>query len=231
VKETDAPLPDPEAHRCCIVCGSLSAGFFAGLEGRRYSRCAACQATFLHPADRLSPGEERARYLLHRNDPGDEGYRRFLSRLAGPLLGRLAPRSRGLDYGCGPGPVLAGILREAGHRMNIYDPFFAPDPEPLGDTYDFVTCTEAAEHFHRPEEEFARLDSLLKPGGWLAVMTRFLEDGVCFASWSYRRDPTHVVFYRRETMRHIAVRYGWTCDFPAGDVALMQKPPDTSPTS
>ena len=61
----------------------------------------------------------------------DAGYRRFLSKLADPLMARLAPGARGLDYGCGPGPALAAMLREAGHEVALYDPFFAPDPAPL----------------------------------------------------------------------------------------------------
>ena len=93
-----------------------------------------------------------------------------------------------------------------------------------GATYDFVTCTEVAEHFHRPADEFDRLERLLRPGGWLAVMTSFQTDDARFAGWHYRRDPTHVVFYRAETFRTIAARHGWDCEIPAKDVALMRKP-------
>ena len=37
---------------------------------------------------------------------------------------------------------------------------------------------------------------LVRPGGWLAVMTCFQTDDARFAGWHYRKDPTHVVFYR-----------------------------------
>ncbi len=208
----------------CIVCGAFAANHFACLGGRSYRRCDTCQATFLDPAQRVTPEEEYARYCQHRNQPGDEKYRRFLSKLADPLLKRLAPRANGLDYGCGPGPALAGMLREAGHRMNLFDPYFHPDPKPLDDPYDFITCTETIEHFHLPAGEFSRFDRMLRPGGWLAVMTCFLTDDVRFASWHYRRDPTHVVFYREATLAHIARGFGWTCEIPVRDVALMQKP-------
>jgi cyclopropane fatty-acyl-phospholipid synthase-like methyltransferase len=66
-------------------------------------------------------------------------------------------------------------------------------------TYDFITCTEVVEHFHHPALEFRRLDALLKPGGWLAIQTTFQTDDARFARWNYRRDPTHVVFYRPYT--------------------------------
>ncbi|ENO83916.1 class I SAM-dependent methyltransferase [Thauera linaloolentis] len=194
------------------------------VEGRDYLRCVVCEATFLLPAQRPAAGAERAEYELHRNHPADPGYRRFLGRLAAPLLARLAPVSTGLDYGCGPGPALAPMLRAAGHAVALYDPFFMPDAAALARTYDFVTCTEVAEHFHDPAREFARLDGLLRPGGWLAVMTCFQTDDARFARWHYRRDPTHVVFYREATFRHLAGHFGWRCEVPCKDVALLNKP-------
>ncbi len=208
----------------CIVCDKPSTKFFATVDGNCYRRCTRCRAIFLLPEQRLPINEEHVRYWLHQNDPTDRAYRRFLSKLADPLLERLAPRAKGLDYGCGPGPALAAMLQEAGHRVILFDPLFFPDPEPLKEVYDFITCTETIEHFHRPSEEFARLDRMLKPGGWLALMTCFQTDDGAFASWHYRRDPTHVVFYRAGTLRRIARRFRWSCEFPVKDVALMRKP-------
>lgn len=194
------------------------------MDGRDYWCCGGCEARFLDPRQHPLAREEHAHYLLHENDVHDPGYRCFLSRLARPLLGRLAPESSGLDYGCGPGPALAEMLREAGHSVALYDPFFRPDPGPLARQYDFVTCTEVAEHFHRPSNEFVRLCSLVRPGGWLGVMTCFQTEDAAFARWHYRRDPTHVVFYREATMRRIAALHGWRCEVPVKDVALMRKP-------
>jgi 2-polyprenyl-3-methyl-5-hydroxy-6-metoxy-1,4-benzoquinol methylase len=168
--------------------------------------------------------EERAQYGHHENDTADPRYRRFLSRLAEPLMGKLSPGFEGLDYGCGPGPALAAMLGEAGHRMEVYDPFFAPHTSPLERTYDFITCTEVAEHFHNPAVEFDRLDALLRPGGWLGIMTCFQTDDRLFADWHYRKDPTHVVFYREATFHVISGQRGWACESPAKDVVLMQKP-------
>lgn len=45
-----------------------------------------------------------------------------------------------------------------------------------------------------------------------------------FADWHYRRDPTHVVFYREVTLRDIARRLGWACEIPREDVAILRKP-------
>lgn len=207
----------------CPVCRSPATRPFLTIQGRDYWACATCEARFLEPRQRPTRAEECRQYRLHENDPQDLRYRRFLARLADPLLARLAPRASGLDYGCGPGPALAEMLREAGHRVALYDPIFYPDPAPLQRRFDFVTCTEAIEHFHSPADEIERFDRLIKPGGWLALMTCFQTDDARFADWHYRRDPTHVVFYRAATIRHIAASRGWTCDIPVKDVALLQK--------
>jgi hypothetical protein len=51
--------------------------------------------------------------------------------------------------------------------MRNFDPFFAPDRASLRRTYDVIACSETAEHFDCPGDEFQRLDRLLRPG-WLA---------------------------------------------------------------
>jgi SAM-dependent methyltransferase len=192
-------------------------------QGRAYLRCETCLATFLDPAHFLSAEAEHAHYLTHENDENDPRYRSFLSRLAGPLLERLAPGSMGLDYGCGPGPALAAMLREAGHEVAVYDPYFAPDTASLAGTYNFITCTETAEHFHRPGKEFAQLASMLGSGGILAVMTMFQTDDARFDAWHYRLDPTHVVFYRPESFAVLADMLGLECEVVARDVVFLTR--------
>jgi len=208
----------------CPVCLAGDCRPFLAVDGRIYHRCTACEATVLEPAQRPDRASEHAHYLNHENDPADPRYRRFLARLADPLLARLTPDSAILDYGSGPGPALAAMLTEAGHRVACYDPFFAADPSPLAATYDAVTCTEVAEHWHQPAAELDRLGGLLRPGGWLALMTCFQTEDARFAQWHYRRDPTHVVFYKEATLRHLAAARGWTFAVPVKDVALMRKP-------
>jgi SAM-dependent methyltransferase len=212
----------------CPLCRGGDVAAFVEADQKQYFRCSTCQLTFVAPVARLSPEAEYTHYLSHENNIDDPGYRRFLSRLADPLLKRLPGQSSGLEYGCGPGPALADILRRAGHEVALFDPFFEADNDVLAATYDFVTCTETAEHFHDPAREFELFDRLLRPGGWLGIMTCFQTDDDKFAAWHYRKDPTHVVFYKRATLEVIANRFGWNFDSPAKDIALMRKPVETA---
>jgi 2-polyprenyl-3-methyl-5-hydroxy-6-metoxy-1,4-benzoquinol methylase len=143
----------------CPLCGGDDVAHFA-LE---YYRCARCELTFLDPALRPDAASERARYDEHRNDPNDAGYRAFLQQLAAPLAQRVTPGARGLDYGCGPGPALSVMLEELGYDVALYDPFYADNAAVLLDSYDFITCTEVAEHFFNPAAEFRRLAGMLNP--------------------------------------------------------------------
>lgn len=220
------PRPPKDHRRCetsCRLCRDGHARPFARVSGWAYWRCRQCAATLLDASQLPDLQTERREYLLHENDPDSPGYRGFLNRLAAPLLERLGDSREGLDYGCGPQPALGRMLRKAGHEVRLYDPLFRPDASALERTYDFITCAEVAEHFHHPRRELARLDALLRPGGWLGIMTCFQTDDDRFADWHYRRDTTHVTFYRRETFYHLAAQFHWQCEIPVKDVVLMQK--------
>jgi hypothetical protein len=165
--------------------------------------------------------EEVMRYLSHRNERDDPQYQAFLARLAGPLGEQLDAGMQGIDYGCGPTPVLGAMLTEAGFPTVSYDPLFHPDASVLGRRYDFVSCCEVVEHAHEPRALFERLAQLVRPGGTIGVMTRFHGTEAPFARWWYRRDPTHVCFYDARTMMWIGDEFGWTVRLPAPHVALF----------
>ena len=101
--------------------------------------------------------------------------------------------------------------------------FFIPMKGVLSEQYDFITCTETAEHFYDPFKEFNTLNDLLKPGGWLGVMTSFLTSDEMFENWYYRRDPTHVTFYCEKTFQVIASQRNWKCEIKSKDIVLLQK--------
>ncbi len=216
-------LPDHVSGWPCPLCGTAAAptievGVF------RYARCRECALISLDPEQLPRPLEEVVRYAHHRNSAEDGGYRTFLRRLADPVRARLNAGASGLDFGCGPSPVLADMLTEAGHPTAAYDPVFEPQANLLLRRYDFIVCSEVVEHFHRPAEAFAQLGGLLIDGGLLGIMTRLHREDIDFATWWYRRDPTHVCFYSEVTMRWIAARHGWGIELPDDDVVLFSMP-------
>ena len=207
----------------CPVCLNQRTRHFLTVDHQVYWRCRQCQATFLDPEQRPDADTEKAEYDRHENHPDDPSYRRFLATLATPLLERLAPGSKGLDFGCGPGPALAAMLEESGHRVSVYDPYYFPDQDALERQYDFVTATEVVEHLHDPAGTLELIDRLVRPGGWIGIMTRFQTDDARFANWHYRRDPTHVVFYRIATFRWLGESLGWNMDIIPPGIVLARK--------
>lgn len=190
-----------------------------------YARCSVCDLVFILPHYRLALEEEYANYLQHENDPQDERYRAFLRRLTDAITPYLPLGAKGLDYGAGPGPTISILLGEQGYDVRNYDPFFQPDEDALRDRYDFIVCSETAEHFYSPAREFARLDEMLKPGGLLGIMTGILYETIDFAKWRYAREEAHVSFYSEKTLDWIAGRFGWRVSAPRENVALFFKPP------
>ena len=93
----------------CLVCDAPSINLFLNVDDKIYWKCDHCLVVFLDPKFRLSLSEEKNRYQQHNNDIHDKDYRLFLSKLFNPLKLKLQPESKGLDFGCGPGPALSLI--------------------------------------------------------------------------------------------------------------------------
>lgn len=213
----------------CPLCGGARLRLFARDSRRSYWRCRTCTLVSVPPEERLDPVGERREYDRHENDPDDPGYRRFLDRLFEPLTARCPAGSRGLDFGCGPGPALAAMGRERGYDMAVYDPLYADDAEALTGTYDFITATEVVEHLHDPGRTLACLLDRLRPGGWLGLQTQLVIDARRFAAWRYKDDPTHVAFFSRPTLAWFARRHGLAWEAVARDAFLFRRPMDAPP--
>jgi 2-polyprenyl-3-methyl-5-hydroxy-6-metoxy-1,4-benzoquinol methylase len=207
----------------CPLCAASDTADYYRDRVRAYRQCRLCLLIFVPRDYHLSAGAEKAEYDKHRNSITDPGYRRFLQRLAQPLSERLPPACTGLDFGCGPGPALADILRGAGFTIECYDPYYYPDRRPLQQRYDFITATEVIEHLAHPREELPRLWQLLRPGGILGLMTKLVIDRSRFSRWHYIRDPTHIAFYSRYTMVYIATMLEADIEFIDNDVMLLCK--------
>lgn len=214
----------------CPLCANGAPEPFHRDRRRDYCRCPQCDLVFVPPEFHLAPEKERARYDCHRNTPTDPGYRAFLNRLFQPLRKKLRPGARGLDFGCGRTSTLSVLFEEAGHPCADYDRYYASDPAVLEGNYDFLACSETMEHFTRPREEFARFLQLVKPGGWIGIMTQLRDEAPPFEKWFYKDDATHVGFYSRKTFRELARRaasggdvHGLRVEFHPGSVVLFQR--------
>lgn len=195
----------------CPLCCSLKVELFVEIQKgpqRFYFRCKECELVFLDSALHFAPADEKARYLNHQNDPRDHRYKEFLQKMIQPLLDvKSLSGSRILDYGCGP---TRGIAEIWGNQFLIdsYDPIFFPNLNDKESQYDYIICSEAAEHFYHPDKEWSRMARLIKPRGKV-----FLRTGLRpilasdFRDWYYHRDPTHVCFYSCQTVAWLERNY------------------------
>ena len=188
----------------CPLCKTEGASFFSKDRFREYYHCLECGLIFVPSQFHLTPEQEKERYDLHENKPNDPGYRKFLSVLVDPITEIVPKGSKGLDFGSGPEPVMAGMLKEKGYQIAIYDKYYADDQLVLTQQYDFITCCETIEHFVNPKKELDLMVSLLKPGGWLGIKTNLFDfKPHSFDNWHYKRDLTHICFFTEKTFHWI----------------------------
>jgi hypothetical protein len=186
----------------CSLCGAVTK-YYATFRNKDYYRCLNCQSVMMDAVFFLTPAEEKKRYDQHNNDVNDPRYRNFVQPLVEMVTNSFTTEAKGLDFGAGPGPVIATILREQHYTLELYDPYYWNQPERLSQCYDYIVCSEVIEHFRVPQHEFALLRSLLLPGGSLYCMTELYQDDIDFTDWPYKNDPTHYFFYHRQSLEYI----------------------------
>jgi hypothetical protein len=186
----------------CPLCSGKSDLFF--------ENTFSCQNCFLIFKDQkifLTPEAENKRYQSHCNIANDEGYINFLNKLAIPLRPFLKKEFHSLDYGCGPYSQMSKLIENEVSSSSIYDPLFFPSEQICKSQFDVVTCTEVVEHFKIPSADWTQLISTVKSEGILGVMTQFYNDSINFKDWWYKNDPTHIMFYREETLEYMAAKF------------------------
>ncbi len=176
--------------------------------GCDFYHCPECDLIFLAEKYLPDPEAERERYLEHNNTFDCSGYVDMMQEFIDSFLQPFLPGiDRALDFGCGPGPVLASLLAEKLSEVDIYDPYFFPEEDFREHRYGLITSTEVWEHLFNPAYEISLLCGLLKDGGYLAVMTS-LHPGVDkFTDWHYHLDRTHVTFFSWKTIKWISRRF------------------------
>lgn len=206
----------------CPLCKTLNCHQCFEDKIRKYLKCHKCKLVFVPENSLLSIEGEKKIYDLHENDPDDPRYREFMERMLTPLRKHI--EGRGLDFGCGPGPVVSSILGAEGIKVDNFDPIFFPNLEELKDQYQFIVATEVIEHIYNSKEDFEQMLSLLGPYGVLGIMTSFYPDDIDkFKNWGYMRDPTHVRFFSEETFGWMANQYHLKLEIPAKNVIIFKK--------
>lgn len=172
---------------------------------KRYYYCNDCEAIFIEKNEIVTQKEEKERYEDHDNTKQNDGYvKMFEDFLEESVFPFIEDVDEVLEFGCGPGPVLADLLKREDYQVDKYDPYFYPERVYENKKYDLITSTEVFEHFSEPRKEMEFLTSHLKAGGYLAIMTSFHPGPKEFADWWYKWDPTHIVFYNLNTFHSLA---------------------------
>ncbi len=205
------------AQRYCSICDSIDGQVQVSQSQapiRTYWKCKPCNFIEVDVLEHLTLKDESAFYLHHQNHVDDPRYRRYAGAVTAEairrfeLRGDLGREDKALDFGCGPGPVVASLLNQHGIATDVYDPVFFPDGM-REKAYGLIVACEVVEHFRQPKAEFSKVYELLKPGGWFVVQTERLDFVESFEDWYYRKDPTHIAFYSEQAFRRLGHQVGF----------------------
>lgn len=209
----------------CKICDCDTKAFDDVELQKQFYICPNCHCITLDPRFYLSLERENSLYNNHHNSLENEGYVKMFEDFLDYFWNDLRCKEKALDFGSGPTPVLAELLRRRGVKVDYYDKFYQPIQCFTNQTYDFITSTEVFEHLDDPVATLSLLSQHLKPKGFIALMTLFhTNDEVAFLKWWYRRDPTHITFYTAHTLKILAHKCGLEVLKTEGKrVALLQK--------
>lgn len=206
----------------CLLCKSNKVSLYRNIKSGTFFSCDICSVVYRDQKTFLDSTSEKSRYDKHKNDIDDLGFQNSVKPIVKTVLNHYTNEARGLDYGCGNGPVAAALLEKEGFDIALYDPFYAPDKEVLQDTYDFIICNEVIEHFYNPKEEFETFAKLLKPSGLLICGTGILYPTINFDTWFYKNDPTHVIFYTTASLEWIQKELSFSSVSMANNLVVFQ---------
>jgi len=189
-------------HKCKICDSSSLKKIYDDQFDSTYYFCEVCEYIFLDQEEIVSEKDEKEVYDQHDNTFESKGYVKmfesFIEKAINPFI---KEKKRALEFGCGPGPVLAKLLEMDGWVVNTYDPIYDNNEEYEKYKYDLITSTEVFEHFSNPVKEIKHLSKLLKKGGYLSIMTLLHpKTEEKFKNWWYKRDATHISFYSSKTL-------------------------------
>jgi len=192
----------------CKICNTSIEAFEDTQLKKTFFYCLACELIFLDKKFYVNEDNEKNQYDNHNNSLENEGYVKMFNDFLDFTLEDLHVKSA-LDFGSGPTPVLAELLKRRGFDVEHFDKFYQPEKIYENKKYDLITSTEVFEHLENPKEILELLSNHLNPDGIISIMTLFhtnkQED---FLKWWYRRDPTHIIFFTPKTIETMAKECG-----------------------
>jgi hypothetical protein len=171
--------------------------------------CFNCELIFLDKKFYVTKKNEKNQYDHHNNSLENDGYVKMFENFLDYTLSDLTKVKNALDFGSGPTPVLAELLKRRGLEVEYFDKFYQPKKIYKTKKYDLITSTEVFEHLENPKEVLNLLSNHLNPNGIISLMTLFhtnIESD--FLKWWYRRDPTHITFFTPKTIEIMAKECG-----------------------
>ena len=190
----------------CKICGSDTISYVHPKFNITFHECLNCEFIFKDEKNYISAKEELKKYDEHQNSLDDRGYVNYLTDFVESAVIPFIKHGIALDFGSGPTPVLAHILKnEYNFEVDLYDLFYEPNKVFENKSYDLITSTEVIEHLRNPLEAFELFYNHLEPNGILSVMTLFHpKNREKFFDWHYIRDKTHISFFTPKTLQIIS---------------------------
>lgn len=195
----------------CKICGTPTISYQHPKMNMLFHECPFCELIFKDDSNHISKEKELEKYDQHQNSDDNLGYVNFLTNFIDSAVIPHIQKGLVLDFGSGPNPLLAKILTDKYHfTVDIYDLYYAKQLVYLGKLYDLITSTEVIEHLADPLTSFQLFSEILKPDGFLSIMTLFYpREKEQFFNWFYIRDITHLSFYTPKTIEVIAEKIGF----------------------
>jgi len=200
----------PKQHTHCKICSKPVEHFYDDYMQCETYFCKDCAFIFKDQAAIISPDKELKVYQQHNNTEENLGYvamfQDFIDKTITPHKDEITTV---FDFGSGPNPVLASLLKKEGFSVDYYDKYFSPQKVYEGKRYDLITSTEVIEHISDVQETMKLFSEHLNSGGYLALMTQFHPNTTeAYLNWWYRRDPTHISFFRPQSLQILAKQHG-----------------------
>jgi len=194
----------------CLTCNTIATNFEDLELQKLYYHCPACELIWLDKRYFITNEDEKKQYSYHNNSLEDIGYvNMFENFLEFFWLDIEKNTTTALDFGSGPEPVLAELIKRRGLHVEYYDKFYQTDKIYENKKYDLITSTEVFEHLEDPKNTLALLAKHLNDDGTIALMTLFhcnIEKK--FLKWWYRRDPTHIIFFTPKSIEVLSEKCG-----------------------